>query len=65
MKLVIRVFHSYSDSNAAPAIEDLELAHEADVFNFIASMHDKREILNSFRYEGKNFSRIKIREINE
>jgi len=56
------IFHSHPDSSAMPAKTDLELAAYADVIYLIVSLRDNSQILNSFRYEGKKFSRITIKE---
>lgn len=59
---LLAIFHSHPDSSAMPSKTDLELAAYPDVIHFIVSLRDKSQILNSFRYEGKKFSRITIKE---
>jgi len=58
---IIAIFHSHPDSEAIPSNTDLELASYPGVFNIIVSLLDNPQKLNSFRYEGKKFSRIAIK----
>ncbi len=58
---IIGIFHSHPNSAAMPSKTDLELASYPDVFNIIVSLRDNPQKLNSFRYEGKKFSRITIK----
>ena len=59
---IVGIFHSHPASEAIPSQTDLEQATYPDVINFIVSMRDNPGKLNSFRYEGNNFSRITIRQ---
>ena len=61
---LVGIFHSHPCSAALPSSSDLELAAYPGVINFIVSLRDDPEKLESFLYEGKNFSRIGIREIS-
>ena len=61
---LVGIFHSHPGSAAQPSQKDLELAAYPDVINFIVSLRDNPKKLNSFRYEGNNFSRITIRELS-